>query len=174
MLASKLSCLKGFVKAFFELILFSTITIALVLILPQVLLATLHICPMALSFYIILWVTGLSLDVYSTWRFYKDDPGRFHLREASLVLKRFYRSLGFWRGVAATILLMDGLAVLLLSIVCIPVAARVTGVDVGCWSWNVASAMALAGLIHLLGATYNLSVEALNAIRCRRGYKKRF
>ena len=104
------------------------------------------------------WLFSFAFDVYTTWRFYTDDPGKFESRELSVAFKRLNAKLGFKKAVLAFAFTVEVPAGLLISFVGAPAVAGTIGVrsTVAC----LAAGFGLLGFIHLYAAVRNLAIEA--------------
>jgi hypothetical protein len=143
---------------FFELAPFTLATVSLLLFYPQILILLLQANPSLLPCYFYMWAAGLLLDAYSTWRFYREDPEKFTLKEASPVMKFYYRRLSFAHAAAATAATMDGSAALLLTLILMPEVSKMLGVAASL-PQHLASSAAFLGTMHSIAAAYNFTVE---------------
>jgi len=115
------------------------------------------------SAFLIFWLSSFAFDVYSTWRFYVDDPGKFESRELSAMFKRLNAKLGFKKAVLAFALAVEVPAGLLISFVGATAVAETIGVrsTAAC----LAAGFGLLGFIHLYAAVRNLAIEAAEGRR---------
>jgi hypothetical protein len=157
---------------FFELTLFTLIAVSLLLFYPQILILLLQVRPCLLPCYFSIWAAGVLLDAYSTWRFYRKDPEKFTLKEASLVMKFYYRRMGFIRAAAATVATMDGAAIALLTLILMPEVSKMLNAPAGPLQ-HFASSAAFVGTVHLIAAIYNFLVEAAVGRGSSRDFKGR-
>ena len=149
---------KPLLSKFFELALFSLTAASLLLFYPQILILLLQVNPRLLPCYFFTWAAGVLLDAYSTWRFYREDPGKFTLREASSVMKFYYRRMGFIRAAAATVATMDGAAIALLTLILMPEVSKILNAPADPLQ-HLASSAAFLGTMHLIAAVYNFLAE---------------
>jgi hypothetical protein len=113
--------------------------------------------PASLAF-LIFWLFSFAFDVYTTWRFYMDDPGKFESRELSAMFKRLNAKLGFEKAVFVFILAVEIPAGLLISFVGAPAVAGT--IRVRSTAACLAAGFGLLGFIHLYAAVRNLAIEA--------------
>jgi hypothetical protein len=134
------------------------IAVALVGFGLPILLCLSSIFELAGSAFPIFWLFSFAFDVYTTWRFYTDDPGKFESRELSATFKRLNVKLGFKKAVLAFAFTVEVPAGLLISFVGAPAVAGTIGVrsTAAC----LAAGFGLLGFIHLYAAVRNLAIEA--------------
>ena len=110
------------------------------------------------SAFLIFWLFSFAFDVYTTWRFYMDDLGKFESRELSAMFKRLNAKLGFKKAIFVFALAVEAPAGLLISLVGAPAVAETVGVH--STSACLAAGFGLLGFIHLYAAVRNLAIEA--------------
>lgn len=102
-----------------------------------------------------MWVAGVLLDFYTTYRFYSRDPENFERNELSWYVRRLYRVLGFKAGLFAFLVLVELPVAMTVSFVLIPASAPVFGLTEPEALTCLASGLAFHGLMHLSAAAWN-------------------
>ncbi len=101
-------------------------------------------------------------DFYTTYRFYRSDPGGFERNELSGYMRKLYRAFGFKAGLAAFLALVEAPVGLIVSFALVPASARVFGLPQLAQPESLAylsSGFAFLGLGHLAAAAWNLMLE---------------
>lgn len=138
--------------------------ICVVVLGPPVTLALQYFLPLTEVVYPLVWALGLGLDYYSTWRFYREEPGDFERREASPVMKALYRRLGgFSKAAAAFLAVMEAPSIALVALVCMPAASQALSIPPAKPASFFEAALAWLGLLHLTAAATNIIAEKKGA-----------
>ncbi|MEM2189387.1 MAG: hypothetical protein QXG35_08685 [Nitrososphaerota archaeon] len=124
------------------------------------LLINLTFCAPNLTFvYPLVWTAGVALDFYTTYRFYRQDPGAFEKNELSGYMRRLYRVFGFRAGLVAFLLLVELPIASLIALLLIPASVRVFSIQQPSFPQCFVSSLAFHGIIHLGAAGWNALLE---------------
>jgi hypothetical protein len=116
-----------------------------------------------------IWVSGFSLDVWTTYRFYAADSENFSVKESNVVFSGLVRRFGFAKGLVAQLAIVEIPVAIILVTLMYPVYQTFTGHDsndiavvlnspVSLLSYLPAS-LCLFGAIHMIDAFVNLNME---------------
>lgn len=115
--------------------------------------------PMLRAVFTAFWAFSLSLDLHTTWRFYKQSPRRFRSMERNRIFSLLAEKLGFPAAAAAFITLVEiPFATFLALILVSPAYTYLCGLNaepVACLSVG----LAVIGSTHLQAALRNLKTE---------------
>lgn len=116
-----------------------------------------------------IWTSGLSLDVWTTYRFYAADRVNFSVNESNAVFSGLVRRLGFTKGLTAQLAVVEIPAASVLAVLMYPVYYAFTEHDSDGTAavLNLSSssllylpaALCLFGVIHMIDAFVNLNME---------------
>lgn len=107
----------------------------------------------------VFWASCLSLDLYTTWRFYKQDPRRFGLAERNRTFGFLAEKFSFPVAAVAFVTLVEiPFAALLTFILIPPVYTYLCGLN-GKPMAYLSVGLAVTGSLHLQAAIRNLKIE---------------
>lgn len=105
------------------------------------------------------WILGLSMDFYTTYRFYMADPENFRENESSGYMRRLYRAFGFKAGLLAFLTFIELPVMGVISFLLIPASARVFNVQYFALDKCLLSGLAFHGVQHSSAAVWNFLME---------------
>lgn len=115
------------------------------------------------------WISGFSLDVWTTHRFYTDDRQNFSVNESNAVFSKLVERFGFTKGLAVQLVVIEIPAALILVVLMHPIFHTFTESDSNGIVTNLilsASslyylpvALCLFGVIHMIDGFVNLDME---------------
>jgi hypothetical protein len=115
--------------------------------------------PMLGAVFTAFWAFSLSLDLHTTWRFYKQNPGQFRSMERNRIFSLLAEKLGFPAAAAAFITLVEIPFAAFLTLILVSPAytylCRLNAEPVACTSVG----LAVIGSTHLQAAVRNLRTE---------------
>ena len=115
-----------------------------------------HLFPGLLLIFPPLWISSLLLDLYTTWLFYRVDPGGFWVNERNVVYASLVLRFGFGVGCLLHLILVEVSFLLVSSFLLIPLLYSFLAGRMPTLFFSSLAAMALLSSAHLQAFLVNV------------------
>lgn len=87
------------------------------------------ILPYLVPLFLTFWLVGLAADIYSTWRMYLLEPGKFPENESNVFFVPLYKRFGFKKSIPPFLALVEFPRLVFVALVCTPLVGAWLGLE---------------------------------------------